>query len=53
MANSVKEKIRKSSPKEGLIQMLTITEKQFAGIEYVSGYGQKAIIDSDNRLVVL
>lgn len=46
-------KVRKNAPKKGLIQALTITEKQYASIEYIIGNGQTKIIDNEERLIVL
>ena len=45
MANLMKKKIRNNKPQEGLIEMLIITEKQFSGIEYVSGGEQENVVD--------
>lgn len=47
------DRIRKKSPKKGLIQVLTITEKQYSQIEYIIGHKDSKIIDSEDRLVVL
>lgn len=47
------ERVRKNAPKKGLIQLLTITEKQYARIEYIIGEGSTKIIHTDERLVVL
>lgn len=47
------ERIRKQAPKKGLIQVLTITEKQYSQIEYIIGEGKTKIINDENRLVVL
>ena len=47
------ERLRKKSPKKGLIQVLTITEKQYAQIEYIIGEPNTKIVDSDDRLIVL
>lgn len=47
------ERIRKKAPKKGLIQTLTITEKQYAGIEYIIGEQNSKIIDTEDRLIVL
>ena len=49
----VLEIIRKNKPPEGLIQALTITEKQFAGMEFVSGKHQTDVIDTDERVIVI
>ncbi len=53
MANLVKDKVKKNKPPKGLIQMLTITEKQFAKMEYVLGKNTSNVLDSDSRMVVL
>ena len=47
------ERIRKKAPKKGLIQVLTITEKQYSQIEYIIGSNNSKIIDSEDRLIVL
>ena len=47
------ERIRKKSPKKGIIQVLTITEKQYAQIEYIIGENNTKIINSEEKLVVL
>lgn len=47
------ERIRKQAPKKGLIQVLTITEKQYSQIEYIIGEGKTKIINNEDRLVVL
>lgn len=53
VANSIVHAIRENKPKEGLVQMLVITEKQFSKMEYVVGEKQSTIIDSDDRVVIL
>lgn len=52
-AQFLNDRIRKNAPKKGLIQILTITEKQYAQIEYVIGESKNKIIDSEERLIVL
>ncbi|MHB8127035.1 MAG: CRISPR-associated endonuclease Cas2 [Desulfitobacteriaceae bacterium] len=49
----VKNKLKKERPKNGLVQLLTITEKQFASIENIIGEQQSHILDSTNRMVIL
>ena len=49
----VVKKINDNLPKNGLVQMLTVTEKQFANIKYLKGNAQGKIIDSQERLVIL
>lgn len=52
-ADLICKQVRKEVPKEGLVQMITITEKQFASMELLSGQTQKVFIDSDKRLIEL
>ena len=40
-------------PPNGIVQILTITEKQFSKIEYLTGEFYTDIINSDKRLVIL
>ena len=47
------EVIRKSKPPKGLVQMLTITEKQFAKMEWVVGEFHSEVIDTDERVIEL
>lgn len=52
VCNLMKEKVRKAAPKEGLIQMLSITEKQYTKMEIIAGTTQTKFLDTDQRLVV-
>ena len=47
--NSVKNLIYKNKPAEGLVQILTITEKQFVKMDYVVGENTSNVIDSEER----
>lgn len=53
VADVVQESIRKNKPGEGLVQILRVTEKQFAKMEYVVGENKSLILDTDERLVIL
>ena len=46
-------RVRKNAPKKGIIQVLTITEKQYSQIEYIIGEPDTKIIIDDSRLVIL
>ena len=46
-------RIRKNAPKKGIIQVMTITEKQYSQIEYIIGETQNKIIDTEDKLIVL
>ena len=52
-ATLVRNKVRKNKPHAGLVEVLTITEKQFSGIEYISGTAQQTILDTDERLIII
>lgn len=53
IANAVMENVKKNSPQEGLIQMLSITEKQYSKMEYVIGTANSNVLQSDERLIIL
>lgn len=47
------ESIRRNKPPKGIVQILTITEKQFAKMEYVVGDWTSDVVSSDERLIEL
>ena len=49
----VTDGIRKNRPPRGLVQMLCITEKQYAGMEYLVGSGESDVLTTDERFVEL
>lgn len=51
--NAIKNLLEKNKPEKGLIQILTITEKQFVKMEYLIGTNENNIIDSEESLIVL
>ena len=53
VADVVQESIRKNKPGEGLVQILRVTEKQFAKMEYVVGENKSLVLDTGERLVIL
>lgn len=53
VSGAIVEKVKKNKPKEGLVQLLTITEKQYAKMEYLVGEAVSTVLDTDERLVVL
>lgn len=46
-------RIKNNKPPSGLVQVLTITEKQFSKMEYIVGAKSEGVIDSEERLIVL
>lgn len=51
--NAIVENIHKNKPEEGLIQLLTVTEKQYAKMDIIIGEIKSEVLDSDERLVIL
>ena len=47
------ELLRKNHPARGVVQILSVTEKQFAKMEFISGTCHSDVIDTDERLVEL
>lgn len=45
--------IKKNKPEKGLVQILSITEKQFSKMEFVTGECKSDVLQSDERLVIL
>ena len=50
---TVLDTIRKNRPSKGIVQVMTVTEKQFAGMEYITGTHHSEVIESDERLIIL
>lgn len=50
---SAMELIRKNKPPSGIVQMLSVTEKQFSNMEYIVGEYHGEFLDSDERLIIL
>lgn len=53
VVETIANNVRKNKPPKGLIQMLTVTEKQFAKMEFVLGEKNDTVLDSSERLVIL
>ena len=47
------DRIKKIIPDNGVVQLLTITERQFASMEYLAGEYDELSIQSTDRTVVL
>ncbi len=52
-ADSVKAGLINNKPAEGLVQMLTVTEKQYSKMDYIVGSYDGDIINSDERFIEL
>ena len=53
VSEAVAQGIRRNRPPEGLVQVLTLTEKQFSKMEMITGEYKSEVLQSDDRLVVL
>lgn len=53
VGDAICENIRKNKPPSGLVQLLKVTEKQYAKMDFIVGESQSEVIDSDERLVIL
>lgn len=47
------QRIKRNAPKKGIIQILNITENQYAQIEYIIGSNNTKILDNEERLVII
>ncbi|MBR5318110.1 MAG: CRISPR-associated endonuclease Cas2 [Peptococcaceae bacterium] len=50
---AIVEQVHKNSPAEGVVQLLTVTEKQYARMDLIIGNVQSEVLDTDERLVIL
>ncbi|MBD5556925.1 MAG: CRISPR-associated endonuclease Cas2 [Roseburia sp.] len=53
VVKGITDSVHKNSPTEGLVQLLTVTEKQYAKMDLIIGEVKKEVLDSDERLVIL
>lgn len=53
LADAVVENVRKNKPEKGLVQVLRVTEKQYAKMEFIVGEGKSEVLSTDDRLVIL
>ena len=51
--NGIVDNIHKTSPPEGLVQLLTVTEKQYSKMDFIVGEIKSEVLNSDERLVIL
>ena len=51
--NAIVDNVHKNKPEEGLIQLLTVTEKQYAKMDIILGQVKSEVLDTDERLVIL
>ena len=52
-AKMIRDRVDRVKPPVGIIQILIVTENQFASMEYILGQSDTAIINSTDRLISL
>lgn len=53
VANSIISNVKQNVPEKGLVELLTVTERQFSKMEILVGEGHNEVLNSDERLVFL
>lgn len=53
VADLIVENVKKNKPRAGLVQLLRVTEKQYAKMEFIVGNNTTNVLDSDERLVII
>lgn len=51
--NAIVDNVHKNKPEEGLVQLLTVTEKQYSKMDIIIGDVKSEVLDSDEGLVIL
>lgn len=52
-AKYIRENVYRHKPSVGLVQLMTITEKQYQAMEYIVGEKNSDVIDSDKKVILL
>ncbi len=52
-AQTVALNVKKNAPPNGLVELLIVTEKQYANIVYVTGQSTSEYVSSVDRMVIL
>jgi len=51
--NNCKNRLKNNKPPKGLVQILVVTEKQYASMDYLVGTKTHDSLDTDERIVIL
>ena len=52
-ANALVDHVRRNAPADGLVQLLQVTEKQFANMEMIIGESESDVITTSDRVVII
>lgn len=47
------EQVKRNKPSDGNVQLLAVTERQYARIEYILGENKSDVLNSDERIIEL
>lgn len=50
---TIVDNVHKNKPDEGIVQLLTVTEKQYSKMDIIIGDVKNEVLDSNERLVIL
>ena len=53
VGDAIKFKVSRNKPKSGIVQMMTITEKQFESVELLVGDNKSNKLGSTERLIII
>ena len=53
VVDGIVSNVKKNKPPQGLVQILTLTEKQYSKMDLIVGEVKSKVLDSDERLVIL
>ena len=53
VADTIHENVRKNKPSAGLVQLLRVTEKQYAKMDFIVGESNSKVLDTDERVVII
>lgn len=52
-ANAIIDQVKRNHPDQGLVQVLTVTEKQYANMEMIVGDRKTDVVVSSERMIIL
>ncbi len=51
--SNVREAVKRLKPPNGLVMMLSVTEKQFSKADYIVGTSKSNVLSTDDRITIL
>lgn len=53
VSNAVENLVKANAPKKGIVSLLTVTEKQYASMKYITGTFSSEYVTTTDRIVIL